>query len=308
MRSNAAEGAVRYVVSRTRCTRLAGTKSSHCTYRVEWAINPHMQVGAACPEKAFAQHAAFVETLRAAGAVVEELPFVHGAFDSVFAKDSALVVQRPSGTVEALLAHPRHAERRAEQLARALALFDLGVHVTAPPRSTLEGGDIVVLPRARGAFLGHGFRSCETVRHELEAFLQREVTCLELCDPRLYHLDMVLSVLDDGTALVCEEALSPAAMRTLAGHPAITSLVRVPLEEALRFGVNLVQVGRTVVLAGDSPTVEAALNARGLRVARVVLDEFHLAGGSAACLSARVHRQATATAATTHDRAVVTAA
>lgn len=250
-------------------------------------------IGSVQGRHAVRQHGTFVRTLASAGAAVHVVPFVHGAFDSVFSKDNAVLVERTNGSVEALLARPRHAERRIEQAARAAAYRAMGIRVATEARAPLEGGDIVVLPGARGAFLGHGFRSSAGAARDLEHFLGREVTRIELRDARLYHLDMALSVLDDGTALVCEEALSEASRRAVEHHPAVRDVVRVPLDEALRFGVNLVQVGRDIVWGADAPATTKALQARGYRVRRVALDQFHRAGGSAACLVSRVFRQAT---------------
>jgi N-dimethylarginine dimethylaminohydrolase len=257
-----------------------------------------MQVGAVQPRHAVRQHRTFVRALQASGAVVEAVPFVHGAFDSVFSKDNALIVERASGTTEALLARPRHRERRDEQRARGAAFAALGVRVAGTSGSFFEGGDVVMLPGGRGAFLGYGFRSSSRAARDLERFLDREVACIELRDPRLYHLDMALSVLDDGTALVCAEALTEASLRMVESHPAVRSVLRVPLCEALCFGVNLVQVGRTVVWGARAPATTRALVARGYDVRRVPLEQFHRAGGSAACLVSRVHRQSLGAATT----------
>ena len=285
------ENRSRYIVSHPRCEASCVRADDACAFQVAWSINPHMQIGAVDPCLAARQHVALVRELERAGAAVEPVPFVHGAFDSVFSKDNAVIVERADGRVEGLLARPRHAEREVEQEARAAAFGALGVRVVAVAGSPLEGGDIVLQPHGGGAFVGHGFRSSRSATYDLETFLDREVTGLELRDPRLYHLDMALTVLDDGTALVCEEALTEAAFRQLVAHPAITSVVRVPLREALAFGVNLVQVGRTIVWGADAPATTRALTARGYRVRRTELGQFHLAGGSAACLVSRVHHQ-----------------
>lgn len=252
-----------------------------------------MRVGAADPDRAVEQHAQLIRELERAGATVTAVPFVHGAFDSVFMKDNAVVVER-EGSRRALLAMPKHDERRQEQHARADAMRALGIDVLEPLDAPLEGGDVVMAPSARGAFLGYGFRSSRRAAGELERFIDAGVTCLELRDARLYHLDMVLSVLDDGTALVCEEAMTPASFHAVATHPAVRGIVRVPLAEALAFGANLVQVGRTIVWGADAPATAAELERRGYAVAKVALDQFHLAGGSAACLVSRVHRQSAA--------------
>lgn len=267
-------------------------KSEACAYRVAWSINPHMRVGAAEPARAVWQHCAFVRLLEELGARITRVPFVHGAHDSVFAKDNAILTER-GDHVRALLAHPAYDVRHAEQAPRARAFRALGFDVVEPPRETLEGGDVVVLPGARAAFLGHGFRSSARAEGALERFLDAPVIPLELVDARLYHLDMALAVLTDGTALVCEEALSRESFTTLLRTREIARVIRVPLEEALAFGVNCVEIGGDLVLGGRAPTADGALRALGWRTHRPSLDQFHLAGGSAACLVSRIHVPAT---------------
>ena len=246
-----------------------------------------MRIGAVAIDLAQTQHDGLVRVLRQVGAQVSYVPFVHGAFDSVFSKDNALLVRRADGETDALLARPRHAERAAEQNARASAYEALGMSVQAS-RTHLEGGDVVIVPGTGDVFLGHGFRSDAAARSELEAFTGRRAIPLELHDERLYHLDMVLTVLEDGTALACLEALTPRSRETLLAYPYLRRVIPVPLEEALRFGVNLVQVGRTIVWGADAPRTTRALLHHGYRVRHTNLSEFHLAGGSAACLVSRI--------------------
>lgn len=163
----------------------------------------------------------------------------------------------------------------------------MGIAVLSMSKAALEGGDVVMLPGRQGALLGCGFRSDGAADNELSRFIDAPVTPLRLVDPRLYHLDMAVAVLDDGTAVVCEDALSPASRIAL--RRMCFDVISVSVEEALAFGVNLVQVGRDVLLGGRSPSVIAALEQRGYRVHVPALDQFHLAGGSAACLVARRH-------------------
>ena len=272
-----------FVVSRPSCGDTCERRDGDCVFQVAWSINPHMEVGSVDGRAAVAEHDAFVRTLRAAGARVTYVPFVHGAFDSVFSKDNALLFEG-----RALLASPHHEERVAEQASRAAAYRELGLEVSVAP-VPLEGGDVVVIPGAGDVFLGHGFRSSRDAAAALHRFTGHSVTTLELCDPRLYHLDMVLSVLDDGTALVCLEALTSESRWKIVNHPRLSRIVAVPLSEALRFGVNLVQVGSTIVWGADAPSTTRALEDLGYRMRRVSLEQFHRAGGSAACLVSRVH-------------------
>lgn len=268
------------------CCPKEHARSSECAYQVAWSINPHMRVGQVSWRRAAAQHRALKAALTEAGARLLPLPFVHGAFDSVFAKDSALLAHH-RGQGMALLAAMRHPERRGELVARARALEARGFEVMESPPVYLEGGDVQVL---RGAVLmGHGLRTSRRAAGVLEAFFELPVTPLELRDPHLYHLDTALTVLEDGTALVCREAFTEESLAALERTRGVREVVAVPREEALGFGLNLVQVGRTVVVGGSAPTVEAALRERGYAPVVVPLEQFHLAGGSAACLVARVH-------------------
>src|SRR3569832_832475 len=148
-----------FAMSAVSC-RGAHLRERSCRYRVAWCINPHMRIGAVDFERAAGQHLALRTALCRAGAQVIDLPFVHGAYDSVFIKDSAILIER-NGSAQALLCAPRFSERRCEQLARAARLYRLGVCVQAPPSEPLEGGDVVMLPGGR-ALLGHGLRSARS--------------------------------------------------------------------------------------------------------------------------------------------------
>lgn len=260
-----------------------------CRYQVAWQINPHMAIGAADFHRAAEQHAAYVAALERAGARVEVLPFVHGAFDSVFTKDSALLVERKSHK-RALLARLRYPERQKEQAARADFYERHGFEVVCEPDGpSWEGGDVVSLPSGRAMFLGHGFRSRRESTTWLERHLGVPVYPLELCDEHLYHLDMALSILPDGTALACTDVLAPESRQMLERARGIRQVIPVPREDALSFGLNMVSVGTTLFAGAHVPRIAALARSRGGRVEIVPLDQFHLAGGSAACLVARLH-------------------
>jgi hypothetical protein len=61
-------------------------------------------------------------------------------------------------------------------------------------------------------------------------------------------------------------------------------------EHALAFGLNMLAIGDTIVCGARVPRIQSILTARGYHYRIVPLDQFHLAGGSAACLVAVVHR------------------
>lgn len=261
-----------------------------CRYQVAWSINPHMSIGSVNFEQAAAEHTAFASALDATGARLVHMPFVHGAYDSVFVKDPALLLAR-RGRIRALLARFQHPERRRERSARAHQYARHGYEIVSDDHGpTWEGGDVVMLPSGDGLFLGHGFRSHYGAAAWLERHAGVAVWPLQLSDPRLYHLDMVLAVLPDGTALVCPWGLTARSVRVLGQVRGIRRVIQVSRTSALRFALNLVAVDDTIVLGSHDPEIEAIVHALGYRCVVVPLPQFHLAGGSAACLVATVHR------------------
>lgn len=264
-----------------------------CRYQVAWTINPHMRVGAVDCARARKQHDRLVSILSKL-CRVEVLPFVHGALDSVFVKDNAVLIH--DGSPRALLAHPRYGERRSEQVERAIALAHRGFEIHLAPEVPFEGGDVVALPCGR-ALLGTGPRTDPSARRQLARFLGAEVFALPLRDPHLYHLDTALAVLRDGTALVCREAFDTDALTTvgrLVDRGILRRALPIPYDEALGFAANFVEVGDVVVTGTTrtrAPRTVQTMESLGKRVIASSLDQFHLAGGSAACLVSRVHRQ-----------------
>jgi N-dimethylarginine dimethylaminohydrolase len=280
----------RFFVSATQCSLRCAHRAAlgECAYRLARSGHPGDHVGSVNSLRAARQHCVFVRLLERLGAHVEQVPFVHAAFDSVFLKDSAILVRGVCGD-RALMTQPRYLQRRSEQASRAVALEHNGFKLEIPPAATLEGGDVLVAPRCENAFMGYGFRTSRAAAPTLERFLGLPVVPLELRDPELYHLDMVLHVLRDGTVVVCKDALTMKSVKDLERATTRDSVICVSLEEARTFAVNLIAIGNNLVSASLSPRVHAKLCARGYVVHMVRLDEFHTAGGSAACLVARVH-------------------
>jgi N-dimethylarginine dimethylaminohydrolase len=275
-----------FIASAVCCPSASGHPAgSDCQYQIAWTLNPHMVVGSADPARARAQHADLLTVARGLGANIIEVPFVHGAFDSVFAKDNALYVAR-NGITSAIMASPRYQERQAEQAARACALFDIGVDVISP-KCPFEGGDVLI--HGDVALLGHGFRSATSAVPTLERLLGSRVIALELVDPLLYHLDTALTVLRDGTVLYCEEAFTPTSARLI--RDSFNVAISVPRDAAATFALNIVEIGDTIVTGTECTSVNSVFRALGRDVIVVPVDEFQRAGGSVACLLGPVHER-----------------
>ena len=148
---------------------------------------------------------------------------------------------------------------------------------------------MVVGPDLGELFLGHGLRSSSGSTRALEALLDAPAVPVDLRDPNVFRLDMVLAVLHDGTHFVCEEALTTRAAASVRRAARGRDIVNVPLADARRFALHFVELDGVVVTSARSPVVNTALRDRGLRVLETPLTQFHRAGGSAARLVSRVH-------------------
>ena len=86
-----------------------------------------------------------------------QLPFIRGAQDCVFVRDSALLRTDASG-LHLLPATPRFAQRAMEPGARVQQLARPGLRVAAPSPFALEGGDVVMTAN-HVAIMGYGRRT-----------------------------------------------------------------------------------------------------------------------------------------------------
>ena len=119
------------------------------------------------------------------------------------------------------------------------------------------------------------------------AVLGRPVLPLELVDPRYYHLDTALAVLDGDTIAWLPEAFSPASRARAAPPGSRTRSSPTPADAAV-LGLNAVSDGRHVVLPAQAPRLAAALAERGFEPIPVDLSELLKGGGGVKCCTLEV--------------------
>src|SRR5260370_1830479 len=194
----------------------AGTRTSMMCppryFAVEYAINPWMN-----PDEpvntALAMHQWWQlrETFIRLGHVVHTIDPRPGLPDMVFAANGATVI---GGA--ALGARFRHPQRAAEGPAY-LAWLRRSGYTGVLPRSVNEGeGDIAFTGRA--IIAGHRFRNDHSGKSELQGPLDLPVLSVRLVDPRFYHLDTALCVLDADTAAYYPAAFDDDGRAALPAH------------------------------------------------------------------------------------------
>ncbi|MFJ1269934.1 arginine deiminase family protein [Legionella lytica] len=273
------------VVSEPCCSiSSAHLETEDCSYKIAWSINPYMQISSASSSKAKMQHSNFLSLLRQCGANVLPLPFIHGAFDSVFIKDSIILAEGTKG-IRALITQAKYAQRKIESNWRRIHLDQLGINIEGHSNSHLEGGDVVVYNGK--VFMGYGFRTELDAMHELTLFFNKQIIPLELTHPHFFHLDMALSILNDGTAFAYKRAFTNASWDTLCNN--VKSLIPVSHEEATSFGLNWLEINDSVIMGSYLPRLKDILANKGKQIYQAELDQFQLAGGSAACLTTKIY-------------------
>lgn len=249
-------------------------------FAVSYAINPWMQPGRPVDHaRVTAQWATLADTYRALGHSVELVEPQPGLPDMVFAANSATVVD---GVV--LGARFRHPERAPEAEHYRRWFERRGAHQVVMPAATNEGeGDLVWTGRVLLA--GTGFRTEPAAHEEAQEVLGVPVVSLRLVDPRYYHLDTCLLLLDDAphAPLVAyyPDAFSPGSRRALARL--FPDAVIATAADAECLGLNGVSDGRSVVLPLEAVDLGRQLAVRGFEPVFVDVSELRKAGGGPKC-------------------------
>ena len=249
-------------------------------FAVEYAINPWMLPGVAVDRaRALAQWDVLRRTYLDLGHRVDLLTPVPGLPDMVYAANGATVVD---GTV--LAARFRHPQRAREAVAYATWFRRAGARVVEPEFVNEGEGDLLVAGDL--ILAGHGFRTDPRAHAEAARVLGREVVPLELVDPRYYHLDTAVAVLDATTIAWLPEAFAPSSRRVVAER--FTDAVVADPADAAVLGLNAVSDGRHVVLPVRATRLAAAVAERGFVPVPVDLSELLKGGGGPKCCTLEV--------------------
>jgi N-dimethylarginine dimethylaminohydrolase len=245
-------------------------------FAVTYAINPWMRPDSPVdPERAMRQWSALRDTYLALGHEVRVIEPVPGLPDMVFAANGATVID---GTV--LGVRFLNAERAAEAPAYLSWFRANGFSPVYEAIAVNEGeGDILVAGDT--VLAGYGFRSDLAAADELSLVFGRRVVSLRLADPRFYHLDTALCVLDASTAMYYPAAFDDEGVAALTS--VFDELIEAKDEDAEVLGLNAVSDGRNVVLAAQATGLARSLSARGYTPVPVDMSELLKAGGGAKC-------------------------
>jgi len=250
-------------------------------FKVAYEINPWMRI-AHQPDlaRSFCQWNTLYATLRKeAGAEISLLPPVKKCPDLVFTANAGFVVDK-----RFLASHFRHRQRRVEEPHFKRWFRAHKFNVAALPGKCFFEGEGDLLYQSGQLFMGYRFRSECRAHSALGALLGERVLPVELSDKRFYHLDTCFLPLDRETLLYYPGAFDEYARKVIKSF--VPDPVAVSLREALKFVLNGVMVGKTLVTnRGFAAKTKRLIHRKGIKLIELDLSEFHKSGGSAKCLT-----------------------
>ena len=249
-------------------------------FAVEYAINPWMDVDTPVDvHVAQAQWNGLYRTYLRLGHHVDLVEPVPGLPDMVYAANGGIVARDV-----AVVARFRFAERAGESRAYAGWMSSLGYRPVATRHVNEGQGDLLMVGEM--VLAGNGFRTDRRAHPEISAALGAPVVSLQLVDPRFYHLDTALAVLDDHTIAFYPPAFSAAAQDQL--HALFPDAIVAGSADAYVLGLNVVSDGLHVVLPSAATGFAARLRQAGFEPVGVDLSELLKGGGSVKCCTFEV--------------------
>ena len=254
-------------------------------FAVEYVINPWMDPDAPLDTAlAMRQWEELKRTYERLGHAVEVVPPQPGLPDMVFAANSGTVVD---GRV---LGARFRAEQRAAEAEHFRRWFaGRGYReVVMPSRINEAEGDFAWTGQLLLA--GTGFRTDPEAHAEAQEVLGVPVVSLHLVDPRYYHLDTALFVLEQGEhpqVAYYPQAFSAGSRRVL--ERLFPDAVLADAADAACLGLNGVSDGRNVVLPLEATGLAERLRSRGYEPIHVDVSELRKSGGGPKCCTMELH-------------------
>ncbi|MBZ6373101.1 MAG: N-dimethylarginine dimethylaminohydrolase [Microbacterium hominis] len=253
-------------------------------FTVSYRINPWMEPAKPTDTaKALAQWQTLYDTYVALGHEVELIDPVPGLPDMVYTANGGFVIDG-----RALGVRFRVDERRGEERPFMDWFAAHGFEVIEPVEVQEGEGDFLLVGDT--ILAGTGFRSVGDSHREVADVFGREVVSLRLVDPRFYHLDTAISVLDPvagpggvdrANIAYLPSAFDEASRRIL--EERYPDAIRVSDADGAVFGLNSASDGYNVFISPRATGFETQLRERGYHPVLVDLSELLLGGGGIKC-------------------------
>jgi N-dimethylarginine dimethylaminohydrolase len=260
-------------------------------FTVSYTINPWMEpANPTDTAKAVAQWQSLYDTYLRLGHEVELIDPIAGLPDMVYTANGGFIIDNV-----AYGAKFRYDERVPEGPAFMDWFRDNGYDVREPVEVNEGEGDFLLVGDV--ILAGTGFRSTDDSHRELREVFGREVVSLTLVDPRFYHLDTAIAVLDPvqgpggvdhANIAYLPHAFDEDSQRVLAER--YPDAIQVSDEDGAVFGLNSASDGLNVIISPRATGFERQLRERGYNPVLVDLSELLLGGGGIKCCTLELRR------------------
>ena len=255
-------------------------------FTVSYSINPWMVPSRPTnTETALRQWQNLYDTYVALGHEVELIDPVPGLPDMVYTANGGFLI-------DGVAYGPKfHFPERAPEAAHFNAWFAAnGFQLTEAVEVNEGEGDFLLVGDT--ILAGTGFRSTGDSHREVGEVFGREVVSLTLTDPRFYHLDTAIAVLDPvhgadhggpdhANIAYLPQAFDDASQAILAER--YPDAIRVSEADGDVFGLNSASDGLNVLISPRATGFEAQLRERGYNPILIDLSELLLGGGGIKC-------------------------
>ncbi len=253
-------------------------------FTVSYRINPWMEPGRPTDTaKALRQWQDLHDTYVRLGHEVELIDPVPGLPDMVYTANGGFVIDG-----RALGVKFRVPERRGEERPFMDWFAAHGFDVIEPVEVQEGEGDFLLVGDT--ILAGTGFRSVGDSHREVADVFAREVISLRLIDPRFYHLDTAIAVLDPvegprgvdrANIAYLPTAFDDRSRAVLAER--FPDAIAVSDSDGAVFGLNTASDGRNVIVSPRAVGFIDQLRDRGYTPVPVDLSELLLGGGGIKC-------------------------
>lgn len=260
-------------------------------FTVSYSINPWMEpANPTDTGKAVRQWQELYDTYIALGHDVRLIDPIEGLPDMVYTANGGFVIDGV-----AYGARFRFDERVPEGPA-FMDWFAANGFEVADPAEVNEGeGDFLLVGDV--ILAGTGFRSTGDSHREVGEVFGKEVVSLTLVDPRFYHLDTAIAVLDPvegpGGVERANIAYLPGAFDARSQAllaERFPDAIHVSDADGAVFGLNSSSDGRNVIISPRAIGFERQLRERGYTPIAVDLSELLLGGGGIKCCTLELRR------------------
>ncbi|WP_343217717.1 dimethylargininase [Helcobacillus sp. ACRRO] len=257
-------------------------------FDVSYQINPWMDPSAgAKAEIAVAEWQKLYEKYLELGYDIELIDQVEGLPDMVYAANGGFTLDGKA--YGAKFAFPE----RVDEGPAYMDWFDAHGFEVFEPKHVNEGeGDMLMAGET--ILAGWGLRSTIESHDELRRIFDREVLSLRLVDPRFYHLDTALTVLEGAEG---QDGPNVAFLREAFDEPSLKLLdqrfpdaIHASAADAEVLGLNMFGTGGDLVVSDRLTDLDRQLEDAGYRTHAVGLPELLKGGGSIKCCTLLLRR------------------